>query len=288
MILLILKKSRKYFQEKVRIDKRNNQDAAYQIQAYNNSLVDDYIRSFTDDDLTLKLPATSLLVAELSILNKPQVYQNYQRIINSPYTDNDALFQMIIRNKADKDLNRIVEAELERIVKNLDYIEAVMQKYDIEYSEYKKLVDKQKNSSVANRQKILQQVAYKSEQLLVNEGLNIPPHVATYRDVDLTAENLFRQSQMMSKYDEITSINEHYLNEGKSVVYTGKEWVWTGAGLTTRHESTHLQKRKLDETFLVVNDRTLDVDEMMHPCDPNGSFSNAWICYCECEYLTNY
>ena len=29
------------------------------------------------------------------------------------------------------------------------------------------------------------------------------------------------------------------------------------------------------DTFTIVNDANGDVDELIHPCNPNGSFSNA-------------
>ena len=93
-----------------------------------------------------------------------------------------------------------------------------------------------------------------------------------------------RQSHMQSEFEEKKQINDNYVNNGKSEVYTKKKWVWTGEGQTTRHESNNMQERRFDELFIVVNDVTLDVDEIMHPSDPDGSASNCYICYCECDY----
>lgn len=282
---MTFRKNLKYFQDKIKIDKAVNKRTAYKIQVYNNNKIDEYIKSYNEDELTEK-PKNSLLWAELAVLNKPEVYKNYNHILNSKYTSNDAVNKILIKNKANKDLNRIVEAEVERISKNLQYVEQVMQKYEIPTKMYEELKAKQKQNSIANRQEILNQVAIKANDLLVSEGINVPSNVFSYKNLDATAENLLRQSQMTSKYEEIQAINENYVNQGKDKIYNSKQWIWTGKGKTTRHASNHLQKRNLNEPFIVVNDKTLHIDELMYPSDPAGSAGNTFICYCECEYLT--
>lgn len=283
---MIFHRNRKYFIHKATLDKMANRSTAYRVQLYNDRLIDKYVESFdSDEDLTVK-PTASQLWAELSILNRPDVYKNYNRIIQSKYTSNEAFHNILIKNKANKDLNRIVEAEVERISKNLDYVEQVMRKYNAPFKEYERLVKEQKANSVGNRQQILKDVAIKANDLLVSDGLNIQSNVYSYRNLEATAENLLRQSQMMSKHEEINAINDNYVSEGKDKVYNGKEWIWTGAGQTTRHASNHLQKRQVNEPFIIVNDTTLEIDDLMYPSDPEGSYSNTFVCYCEVNYLT--
>ena len=272
-----------YFNKKAMIDKAFHRSVAYKIQFYNNQKVDMLVENFNETGEPIK-PTYSMLWAELSVLNKPEVYKNYNRIINSPYTNNDNFYKMLVKNKAQKNLNYVVEAEIERISKNLDYVEQVMTRYNIPTQEYKKLVDAQKDKSLANRQELLKQVAVNNNELLVSEGLNIPSNVFSYRDLETTAQSLLRQSQMTAGYEEAKGINEKAIDDGKDAVYTHKQWIHTGAGATTRHESNHMQKVRFDEPFIVVNDVTLDIDEMMYPCDPAGSPSNAYICYCEVDY----
>lgn len=280
-------KSREYFQHKAGINKKQNQSTAYKIQLYNNNLVDDVVKKYNTGEVNVKTPE-SVLYAGLSILNKPEIYKHYNHIINSKYTSNDNLDKLLIKNKANRELDRVVSAEVERISKNLEYVEQVMRQYEIPQKKYEEFKAKQKNRSIANRQQILKEVAIQANDLRVSEGLNINNNVFSYRNLESTAENLLRQSQMTSKHEEINSINDNYVNQGKNPVYNGKEWIWTGIGKTTRHASNHLQRRHLNEPFVIVNDTTLEIDELMFPCDPEGGFSNAWICYCELEYLTNY
>lgn len=281
-----MQKSMAYFNNKAKIDKAIHHKTAYKIQFYNNNKVDELVKNFNDAGINSK-PPIALLYAELSILNKPEVYKNYNRIINSKFTSNDNFFKMLVRNKAQTSLDNIVENEVDRISKNLDYVEKVLQTYDIPTKEYEKLVDKQKDKSLANRREILEKVAIKNNELLVSEGLNIPSNVFSYRDLELTAQSLLRESQMTAGFEEARSINQHYLDEGKDAIYNSKVWIHTHGGKTTRHMSNHMQRVRFDEPFIVVNDTTLEIDEMMYPCDPAGSPSNAYICYCEVEYENN-
>lgn len=272
-----------YYQKKALIDIRKHKKTAYKIQMYNNGCVDELVENFDDAGEQVK-KSSAMLWSELYILNKPEVYKNYNRIMNSKYTSNSNFQKLILKNKANADLNRIVEAEVERISKNLDYVEEVMKKYEIPSDEYKKLVKQQSQKSLANRQKILNELAIKKNELLVSEGINIPSNVFSYRDLETTAQSLVRQSQMTSEHERILAINKKAVEDGKDEIYTHKVWIHTGAGETTRHMSNHMQKVLIDEPFIVVNDKTLDIDEMMYPCDPAGSPSNAYICYCECAY----
>ena len=129
-----MQKSQAYFNNKAKIDKALHEKTAYKIQFYNNQLVDNYVEKYPDAGESSR-PVSAVIYAELSILNKPEVYKNYNRIINSKFTSNDNFFKMLVRNKAQKNLNSIVEAEVERISKNLDYVEQVLKKYEVPTNE---------------------------------------------------------------------------------------------------------------------------------------------------------
>lgn len=63
--------------------------------------------------------------------------------------------------------------------------------------------------------------------------------------------------------------------------YTQKEWIWTNEGMTTRHSSNDGQIVDFYEPFQCMHDVTGEVEPLMYPSDPNGSFENTWICYCQ-------
>lgn len=270
--------NRKYWERKSLIEKRQNQLSAYYIQVYNNNVIDKFIEDWTNDE-TIAKPTQAMLYGELYVLNKPHVYKQYNRIINSKYTSNSALQHMLIKNKADARLNTIVEAELDRINKNLDYTEKVLKTYELNLKEYQKIAKREK--ATANRKNIMQRSIKDVDFMSSKFGINIQPNVFTYRDLDKTAEALNRQTQMGASFDEYDAINQEAKSQGLPERYTQKEWIWTNEGMTTRHSSNDGQIVDFDEPFQCMHDVTGEVEPLMYPSDPNGSFENTWICYCQ-------
>ena len=144
---------------------------------------------------------------------------------------------------------------------------------------YQKIAKRE--SAIANRKNIMERSVKDLDYVRSQFGVNIQSNVFSYRDLENTAEALNRQTQMTASWDEYEAINQVAREKGLPDVYTQKEWIWTGEGMTTRHESNNGQIVGSYETFTIVNDANGDVDELMYPCDPNGSFSNAGICYCQ-------
>ena len=270
--------NRKYWERKSLIEKRQNKLTAYYIQVYNNNVIDKFISDWLNDENAPR-PTQAMLYGELAVLNKPEVYKQYNRIINSKYTSNSALQEMLLRNKADARLNTIVETELERINKNLDYTEKVLGTHELNLKEYQKIAKREK--ATANRKNIMERCAVEVDFIRSEFGVNINPNVFTYRDLETTAEALNRQTQMGSTYEEYDAINQEARLSGLPDVYTEKEWIWTNEGQTTRHSSNDGQTVGFYDYFQCMHDVTGEVEPLMYPSDPNGSFENTWICYCQ-------
>ena len=226
-----------------------------------------------------------MLWADISVLMKPTVYSNYQKIINSKYTSDKAFNKMLIRNKADKDLNRIVESQVNRVSKNLDYVEKVLGQTEIPLREYNRMLDEQKNRSVANRVKVMEDVAKQREAISQSEGFNIPSDYS-YRDLDVLTDNLVRQSQSASDWEEAVAMNTEAEAQGKPKPFTQKRWIHTHDGKTTRHqEMGNYPVIPFDDMFQVEDENTGTIDQMLYPRDINGSFENVAGCVCDIEYF---
>lgn len=274
-------KIRNYYIRQARIDKNKNQDLGYKIQVYNNDIIDRFILNFYNETGIEITP--ELLFNELWSLNQPFVFENYLKILSSPYIDDTFLNQVLVRTLADKRLNTVVTAEVERISKNLDYMNEVLQTHEVNLEEYGKIA--RRESKIANRKNILERSTRYTNAALTSYGINIQPNVFTYRDLDITSEALNRQTQMMSDFDRADAVNKQARRKNLPDVYTQKKWVWTGKGKTTRHRSNDGQVVGMYDYFNIINDNTGRVDSMMYPHDPNASFENAWICYCKCVYF---
>ena len=272
---------RNYYIHQSRIDKNKNQELGYKIQVYNNDIIDRFILEFYNETGIQITP--EMLFNDLWALNKPFVYEQYLRILSSPYIDDTFVNQVLVRSLADKRLNTVVEAEVQRISHNLDYIEEVLQTQEVNLEEYGKIA--RRESKIANRKNILERSTRYTDVALTQYGVNIQPHVNTYRNLDVTAEALNRQTQMMSDFDKADAANKQARRKNLPDIYTQKKWIWTGKGTTTRHESNDGQTVGMYDYFTIMNDKTGDVDLMMYPHDPDASFSNAWICYCKAVYF---
>ena len=270
--------NKRFWERKSLIEKAQNQLSAYYIQVYNNKVIDKFIEDWTNDENVAR-PTQAMLYGDLYVLNKPHVYKQYNRIINSKYTSNKTLQQMLIRNKADARLNTIVESELSRINSNLDYTEKVLGKYELNLKEYQKIAKREK--AIANRKNIMERSIKDTNFMSSKFGINIQPNVFTYRDLDTTAEALNRQTQMNATFEEYDAINQEARDKGLPDVYTQKEWIWTNEGMTTRHSSNDGQTVGFYDYFQCIHDVTGEVEPLMYPSDPNGSFENTWICYCQ-------
>ena len=270
--------NKRFWERKSLIEKAQNQLSAYYIQVYNNKVIDKFIEDWTNDENVAR-PTQAMLYGDLYVLNKPHVYKQYNRIINSKYTSNKALQQMLIRNKADARLNTIVESELARINSNLDYTEKVLGKYELNLKEYQKIAKREK--AIANRKNIMERSVKDINFMSSKFGINIQPNVFTYRDLDTTAEALNRQTQMNATWEEYDAINQEAEIQGLPEVYTQKEWILTNEGQTTRHSSNDGQVVDFYDYFQCMHDVTGEVEPLMYPSDPNGSFENTWICYCQ-------
>ena len=270
--------NRKYWERKSLIEKRQNRLSAYYIQVYNNNIIDKYIEDYLNDENVAR-PTQAMLFADLYVLNKPQVYEQYNRIVNSKYTSDLALKEMLVRNKAEARLNTVVEAELERISKNLDYTEKVLGTHELNLKEYQKVVKRE--NKTANRKNIMERSVNDLDFMRNQFGVNIPSNVFSYRDLDITAEALNRQTQMNATWEEYDAINQEAEIQGLPEVYTQKEWIWTNEGQTTRHSSNDGQVVDFYDYFQCMHDVTGEVEPLMYPSDPNGSFENTWICYCQ-------
>ena len=255
---------------------------AYKVQAFNNKIIDDYIES-VDNNNPIK-PTTAMLWAELSVLNKPNVYAKYQKIITSQYTSNDAFYKMLLRNKADAQLNKIVEKEVLRVAKNVDFVESVLRNYEVSFKAYKEMLVEQHNRSVANRRQVIEDVLVQRDIINRTEGLNIP-NTYNYRDLDVMTKQLQEEMRSKADYEECKAMNEEAIANGKDAIITKKKWIHTDLGKTTRHqEMGQYPEIDFEDLFQVEDENTGTVDSMLHPRDDNGSPENVYGCVCEIDY----
>ena len=271
---------RGYLIKKAEYNRANNKKVGLKVKAFQDSIIDNMVANPNRYEIL----SDSVLYAGIESALKPQVYNNYKALLDSPYIKNDSVQEMLILTKANKDIARIAEVELAQMKSNLNYVENVLNKYDIVNKEYKKVLNESGNLS--NRKNVLEAVSKNissANNMAGSPTMNIP-RIQPYYDLDFVSENLLRENRMTSSYESMQEINRVAEENGDDVVYAKKRWVWTNLGDTTRHSrmADH-PVIDFDDFFEVVNDNTGDESLMLYPCDPNGDPSNSIICYCELE-----
>lgn len=270
---------RGYLKKRAEYNRANNKRVGVQVKAFQDNIIDDMVANPN----RYEIPSDAVLYAGVESALKPQVYNNYKALLDSPYIKNDSVQEMLILTKANKDIARIAEAELAQMKSNLNYVEKVLNKYDIVNKEYKKVLNESGNLS--NRKQVLEAVSKNistANNMATSPTMNIP-RIQPYYDLDFFSEKMLRENRMSSAYEIMEEENRIAEENGNDAPHSKKTWVWTGIGKTTRHESNDGQTVDFDDYFTIINDSNGDVDEILYPCDPNGSPSNCAVCYCELE-----
>lgn len=266
---------RDYYQYKISIDKSRNNKTANRIQIINNRVIDDLIES----GASAYLLDYEFLYNELWQINKPVVTRNYRQFKTADIKLDAIKHNTLIRAKT----GAITEQELLRIARNVKTVSDIIQKYDVDVERYKQL---SKTKKLSESRKGIINRSIKTENILTSRGMNIPPNtwsVGGYQELNTIAETLTRNSQITGDFDTAQLANEEAEAKGEPRPYNYKKWIWTDEGQTTRHESNDGQTVDIDEPFIITNDATGDVDEMMFPTDPDADPSNSFICYCDME-----
>lgn len=264
---------RNVFITKARIQRKANIKVAAQTQHYNNYLIDKLIEH-QYDAATPEALQTATIITNLQLINNPTIFSQYQKIINSEYTNNSVFQEIMAKNLAQEKSAEIVQSELKIITDNIDHVKEIMRTNTIDAEKYAKAA----KDITMNRNDWI-------NKYLTEQGVNIKDNVfsSPYKNIDTVAESIHREVQMSSDYELKRLENQEQERLGKDPPHAYKVWVWTGLGMTTRHESNDGQVVPFDETFSIVNDANGDEDELLYPHDPNGSPSNTYNCYCEWE-----
>ena len=274
---------RKYYLQKKAEAKKGNQAIANKIQIFANAEINKVVENKAGklayhEGKTYNNPNT---LTELININKPKIDKEYSKLINSPKTSDTFHHQIQVQNRANDQTKKISQAQYEQIQKNIKAVEQVIDKYGIKLEKYREL--NEKYPKTISRKGIITE-SIENKNYITSLGKNIVPHFDGYRELSPLTEHLHRQAQNQANEELARAENEEAIANGQDPPNDEKKWIWTGAGVTTRHQSNDGQIVPIDDPFIIVNDATGEVDEMMYPLDPAVYSSNTFICYCEVEY----
>ncbi|MDR3063821.1 MAG: hypothetical protein LBU40_06780 [Methanobrevibacter sp.] len=210
--------------------------------------------------------------------NNASTQRDFQKILSSPYTSNDAIFKQTVRINAENTAKIVSEAEVERVLKNLEYVEKTLQQAKVDIKEYNRLADSLEKTT--SRHGILEKALEEGEMFTGRE--------LSYRELDQLSRNLESYKLKKVDYDEACAINEEARANGLPDVYTHKKWLWSQLE-NTRHQGMDGEVVEFYDLFEVVNEVSGSEDRLLFPGDLENYYNPDQIinCQCDVEYLTS-
>ena len=266
-----------YLQNKrISIIQKSRRPLQLEIQMIHNRAVDNRIFDLLDDPeqeySTQKPYDEDYLLKTIGELNLRATNADIRRLLSNSIVSEDDISRLQAINAARATADQLTKVEVERISKNLEYIEETVKRDEAELSVYKKLI---KNNPIESRKKLLEEA--------IDEGKSpVDGRIYSYKELDRLSENLERYKTHKLEYEQAINDNNTLERLGRDPIHTKKTWVWSKLE-HTRHHKMEGQTVDLYEKFTVTNEINGDVDYMSFPGDiENGTCSNT--CNCGCTY----
>lgn len=267
------------------------------IQFVNNRLVDKFILEY-DSEIPTEVYdpyKPENIHSEILGYNLMASQRDLQRILQhsvvtrNPQTEMEAV--KVINSVGDS----LTTMEVERVVKNLDYVQNVLETADVDIKKYEALVEKLPRQ--VSRKEVLEKCITGGEELPASKRQawlerNLRRGASynkkySYRELNQLSRDLERYKTHRLDYETAIMENKQAEREGYGEVNKTKTWIWSTLE-NTRHKDMDGETVALTEKFEVENSQTGDVDYLRFPGDVENDHNNCSnICNCDCSYEIN-
>lgn len=267
------------------------------IQFINNDLVDKKILEWNNEiNDNLYDPFTVENIAyQINSVNKPATTNDLQRILTHSLVTRNADTEVEAARVINSVNETLTGIEVERIIKNLDYVEEVLTNAEVNLAKYEALVEKLPHQ--VSRKEVLEKCITRGEDLPASKRQawlerNLERGASynkqyNYRELNQLSNDLERYKTNRLDYETAIMENRQADREGYDKVNTSKTWIWSTLD-KTRHEGMDGETVPLTEPFEVINEVTGDVDYLRFPGDVENDHNNCSnICNCQCSYDIN-
>lgn len=252
-----------------------------QIQRISNNAIDEYILySYKVTDIpnyTTPAYKDEILTQQIGAANFLATYQDMTRLLNRSIVTENNIIKMEKYNASKQISDKITKVEVERINKNLEYIEQTLKEAEVNIDKYKELIEKLPKQ--VSRQNILEKA--------LRTGQNYKGRQYSFREIGQLSRDLERYKIANLDYQVGMIENQQANRDGLPTPNNEKTWIWSRLE-KTRHSEMEGETVRFTEKFEVVNELTGDTDYMRFPGDienDNNNCSN--ICNCGCSYEIN-
>lgn len=251
------------------------------IQRIANRAIDErvlYYYNQTDmGEYTVPYYKEEKISAELGSANFLATYNDFSRLLDRSFINQNHITNLEKYNASKQISDKITKVEVERINKNLLWVDQTLQQTELNIDKYKSLMEKLPKS--VSRQEMLEKATI--------TGKNYKGKSYSYKELKNLSRDLERYKTANMDYQKGIIENQQASREGMPPPNTSKTWIWSTLE-KTRHREMDGETVRFTEKFRVVNEVTGDVDYLRFPSDIENDTSNCSnICNCGCSYETN-
>lgn len=255
--------------------KRANTPLQRRLQILNNQTVDKYVLGLESNDEYSFNWESAKVSAEIFGANQLATDKLIRQYLRKSIATDDQINRLLAKNAAQKVNKRLTTIEVERIQKNLKYVEATLNQAELDVNLYKEIINKLPRT--VSRQDILEKA--------LRTGENYKGREYTYKELGQLSRDLEKYKDNALQYETAKIENTSAQRDGFSSINRTKVWVWSTLE-KTRHEGMEGQTVDLYEKFEVTNEVTGATDYLRFPGDIDNDHNNCSnICNCQCSYI---
>jgi len=251
------------------------------LQRINNKAIDEYIL-YSNGETDIEEYGTpyykeEVLMAEVGRENFLATYQDMSRLLDRSIVNQNHITNLEKYNASKQMSDKITKVEVERINKNLKYVEKTLESAEMDIDIYKNLI--QKLPRQVSRQEMLQKALTKGE--------NYKGREYSYKQLKNLSRDLERYKTANMDYQIGLIENQQADREGMPPPNTEKTWIWSHLE-KTRHQGMDGETVRFSEKFRVENEVTGDIDYLRFPADiENDTNNGSNTINCGCAYEIN-
>lgn len=268
------------------------------IQFHNNRLVDKKIVEWNEEiPVDVRDPyAPGMIAKSINGYNVAATSKDLQRVLKHSVVTRNPQTELEARKLISSISGDVTTIEVERMVKNLNYVENVLTNANVDIGKYEALVKKLPQTT--SRKEVLERCIMTDTPLPANRrqafleralerGHNYKGRQYTYKELNQLSRDLERYKTNRLDYETAIMENRQANREGYENVNQTKTWIWSTLE-NTRHEELDGETIPITSKFEVVNSQTGDVDYLLFPGDVANDHNNCSnICNCQCSYEIN-
>lgn len=284
--------------QRIAVIQKAHRNVHMQVQMINNKLVDKKIIEWDDEHSSdvYDVYSEEAIASQISGYNRIATSKDLRRILRHSLVTRNPQTTMEATKVLNSVSDSITALEVERTIKNLNYIERVLTNADVDIGKYNALIEKLPQTT--SRKEVIERCIQTGEKLPASKRQafletalrrqeNYKGQTYNYRELQQLSKDLEKYKTNRLDYETAIMENKQAHRNGYGDLNTTKTWVWSTLE-RTRHQGMDGETVPLTSKFEVVNEQTGDIDYLRFPNDVEFEHNNGSnTINCGCSYEIN-